>query len=514
VTSRRAAASVINAVSGAVVSVRLADGTKLADGLSVGTGSAATTFAPGRQNVVMSVQAGTFNVDVTIPNVSFYGGTYYNLIATRIGDNFTLRIVPTGLALAVNSAPGASDEIIVLLPPTPTPLPTETPAPVVSATSAPNVVTVVTGPTASEFVTARVILDPGANIQLREYPSAQARSLGLAPNGTIFTVNGREGAPIDILTGDTILLPDGTEFVDPVTLLADDRTDLNPIDTWLNVSLRTPDGDVTAWVNSLYLDVRTPKGEKQRLAELPTVPNNRPGSSTGTVVSTPVPPENFARAVVFNLDAGVNLNIRRTPESDGEVLARVLSGTSMRLIGVGSSGQWAFVEYNPAEGGTIRGWASTLYLRFEFRGKPQTVEELTAANLITAVDEATLRGSVSADAPGLTQPTADPLRGVNVAQVVGLNPGVSLNLRRTPNVNAEVLATLPLGARAQVFSRTNTNDWVEAEFDGVRGWLSVTYLTFSFNGRPVNLADIPLSTEFGNLPTPVPTNTPTPTPSA
>lgn len=511
VTSRTAGVSVINAVSGTTVTVTLADGTVLASGLNVGQAGEVVNLAPSRQNITLSVQAGEVSADTVVPSVSLYGGTYYNLIVTRVGGTFTLKVIPTGLAQAINSAPGASDEIVVEVLPTPTPIPTQ--VAVAQPTPAP-VVTVVTGPTASTQTTARIVLDPGANLQLREYPSSNARSLGLAPNGTVFIVNGREGAPIDILTGDEILMPDGTEFVDPASLLTDPDADLEPAATWVNVTLTTPDGEVTAWVNTLYLDVRNPRGEKQRLADLLTVPRNQPGTTVGTVVTTPIPPENFARAVVFNLDAGVNLNIRRTAEGGGEVLVRVPSGTSMRLIGVGASGNWAFVEYSPAEGGTVEGWAGTLYLNFEFRGKPQTIEELEAQDLIQPVDEATLRGEIRGDVPGLTQPTADPLRGVNVAQVVGLNPGVSLNLRRTPNVNAEVLANLPGGARVEVFSRTNTLDWVEAEVDGVRGWLSTTYLVFSFNDAAIDLADIPLSTEFGALPTAVPTTTPTPTPSA
>lgn len=513
VTSRIAGLSVINAVSGTVISATLADGTLLAENLNVGQAGAVVNVAPSRQNITLSVQAGGVSADTVVPNVSLYGGTYYNMIVTRVGGAFMLKVVPTGLAQAINSAPGAADEIIVEVLPTPTPIPTEIPSTTTQATPAP-VVTVVTGPTASTLPTARIVLDPGANLQLREYPSADARSLGLAPTGTVFTVNGREGAPIDILTGDEILLPDGTAFVDPATLLTSPDDDLEPAATWINVTLTTPDGEVTAWVNTLFLDVRNPRGEVQRLADLPNIPRNQPGTAVGTVVTTPIPPENFARAVVFNLDEGVNLNIRRTAESGGEVLVRVPNGTSMRLIGVGASGNWAFVEYSPVEGGTVVGWAGTLYLKFEFRTKPQTVEELTAQNLLDTVDEATLRGEIRGDVPGLVQPTADPLRGVNVAQVVGLNPGVSLNLRRSPNVNAEVLANLPAGARVQVFSRTNTLDWVEAEVDGVRGWLSTTYLVFSFNDLPVKLEDIPVSTEFGALPTLAPTLTPTPTPSA
>lgn len=510
VTSRRAGVSVINAVSGATVSASLADGTVLAENLNVGQASSVVNLTPTRQNITLTVQSGAVSGDTVVPNVALYGGNYYNLIVTRSGGTFILRVAPTGLAQAINSAPGASDEIIVAVIPTPTPQPTVTPNVITQATPAP-VVTVVTGPTANTQVTARVVLDPGANIQLREYPSADARSLGLAPNGTVFIVNGREGAPIDILTNLEIPLPDGTAFVDPVTLLTG-TDDLAPASTWVNVTLTTPDGEVTAWVNTLFLDVRTPRNERQRLADLPTIPRNRPGTSVGTVVTTPIPPENFARAVVFNLDAGVNLNIRRTPSSSGEVLARVVSGTSLRLIGVGDSGNWAFVEYSPTEGGTVTGWAGALYLRFEFRGKVQTVEELVAQDLIEDVDEATLRGEIRGDVPGLVQPTLDPLRGVNVATVVGLNPGVSLNLRRTPNVNAEVLANLPVGTRVRVFSRTNTLDWVEVEIDGVRGWLSTTFLIFSFNELSVKLEDIPLSSDFGALPTAVPTATPTTAP--
>ncbi len=106
-------------------------------------------------------------------------------------------------------------------------------------------------------------------------------------------VNGREGAPIDIMTGDEILLPDGTEFVDLATLLTDPKADLEPAATWINVTLTTPDGVVTAWVNTQYLDVKNPRGEKQRLADLPVVPRNQPGEAVGTIVTTPIPAGEF-----------------------------------------------------------------------------------------------------------------------------------------------------------------------------------------------------------------------------
>lgn len=510
VAPRTAVVSLINGIPGSVVSLTLEDGTVVASGLAFGDASEAVTLSPSRQASTMSVAVGEVAADIDIPAIAFYGGTYVNLIAVREGGSFGLDVNPTDLALAMNSAPGAAE---TLTSAEPTALPTTvavaqpTPAP---QSPAPTVQSIVTAPTVPSLPTARVVLDPGANLQLREYPRADARSLGLAPSGTVFTVNGRVGAPIDILTGDVIPLPDGTDWVDPVTLLTEPNQDLEAVDTWINVSLTTADGEVTAWVNALYVDLRNPRGERQLLRDLPTVPQNRPGSSTGTVVSTPVPPENFARAIVFNLDPGVGLNIRRTPDSAGEVLGRMEAGQNARLIGIGQSGDWAFVEFEPAEGGTISGWAGTLYLRYEYRGRSVTLDEVRALNLLTDVDEATRRGVVTAGAPPLVQPTQDPLRNVNVATVIGLDPGVSLNLRRTPSVDAEVLTQIPLGAQVRVLSRSGSEAWLEVEYDGLVGWVASLYTTLSFNGRPVNIADIPVNTTFNATATPTPTATAAP----
>jgi SH3-like domain-containing protein len=511
---REVMATVINSIDGATVSLTGADGSVLAENLALGELNS-STFAPIRQGLTLTVQAGGAGETINVPIASFNGGAAYTLVTVRDAGGFTVKRFIDSRTQTINSAPGASDSLTQAATSTPE-VAVATPVPVVEATAAAPtqpaapVVTQSVAPNAPTQPTARVILDPGANLQLRQYPNAQALSLGLAPTGTVFVVNGREGAPIDILTNAVIALPDGTDWVDPAAALEQPTADLEPVDTWLNVTLTTADGTVTAWVNALYLDVRTPRGERQRLADLPTVPQNQPGDVTGTVVPTAAPPEDFARAIVFNLDAGVGLNIRRTADSSSEVLARIEIGTSSQLVGIGASGDWAFLEYSPPEGGTISGWASTLYLRYEFRGRSVTLDEAAALNLLNPVDEATQRGAVTAGAPGLVQPTQDPLRNSNVITVVGLNPGINLNLRRTPNVQAEVLANLPLGARALVFSRTNTNDWLEVEFDGARGWVAALYTTITFNERPVDIESLPVSTDFGNLPTPAPTATVTP----
>jgi uncharacterized protein YraI len=190
------------------------------------------------------------------------------------------------------------------------------------------------------------------------------------------------------------------------------------------------------------------------------------------------------------------------------------SGESARLVGFGDSGEWAFVEFEPAEGGTVEGWAATLYLRYEFRGRAVDLDEMTSLGLLQPVDEATLRGSVTAGTAPVAQPTADPLRGVNVGTVVGLDPGVSLNLRRTPDTNAEVLAQIPMGANMEVISRSGSDAWLEVEFEGTTGWVASLYTVLSFNGRPINLTDIPVNATFNATATPTSTPTATATPGA
>lgn len=519
-SARTAVVSVINGISGATITLSTGSGMTIASGLAFGAASPAVAIDPARQTLSLTVNAGAVEATVEVPASSFYGGVYYNLVAVRDGGNFAVNISPTSLMQAINSAPGASAEIIGLNPTDVPPVAAATAEPTTAAAQPTTQVVVPNAPTAPTLPTARVVLDPGANLQLREYPRADARSLGLAPNGTVFSVNGREGAPIDILTGDVIALPDGSEWVDPATLLTDTdgdgkiNGDLEPIDTWLNVTLSTADGNVTAWINALYVDVRNPRGEKQLLYELPTVPLNQPGSSEGNVVSTPVPPENFARAVVFNLDPGVSLNIRRTPEASAEVLARAQSGESPKLVGFGESGDWAFIEYTTPDGGTVRGWASTLYLRYEYRGRAVDLDEMTALALLQPVDEATLRGSVTAGTAPVVPPTPNPLRNVNVATVVGLDAGINLNLRRTPDTSAEVIAQIPNGATLRVLSRSGSLAWLEVEFEGQTGWVASLYTVLTFNGRPVALEDVPVNQGFSQTATPTSTPTATATPGA
>jgi SH3-like domain-containing protein len=508
IDSRSARVNVINTTA-QEVQISLGD-EAIAEDLAAGASTDAVEFDP--IVAALSVTVGDEDA-VEGEELTFYGGVYYNLFVLADG---TVLVAPTALDQRLDSAPG-SDPAVVAVEPTavPTTAPTEASAANTPEASpiapVPTIVAVTPVPTATT-PTARVVLDPGANLQLREYPSSDARSLGLAPSGSVLIVNGREGAPVDI-DGNEIPLESGEDWIDPATLLESEDADLVPSETWLNITFATPDGgSIIAWVNSLYLDVDDARGFVQRLADLPTVPRNQPGEAVATSVTPPPVRTEVAFAIVIGLDTGVNLNIRRTAESTGEILARVVSGGELELVGIGESGDWAFVRYRPIEGGVISGWASTQYLRYEFNGRGIDIEEMQTRNLLEEVDEETLRGEISQDAPGLTQPTENPFRDAIVATVVGLNEGVALNLRRTPTQQAEVLANIPLGTRMVVLSRNLTGDWLQVEYDGVQGWVFTQYTALSFNDRSFSIDDVPFNDGLSATGTAVLT-TPTATPA-
>lgn len=511
VSSDSAVVAVVNAIGeGSTVSVVMADGTVLADGLTDSAPATVTLVDPTTQRLSftpsLNGQSATFDLDPQ----DFYGGAYYNIIAVG-GTMFsppTLVIASTDIASSVGSAPGAGDMVVeapteappvVVAQPTEAP-PIETDAPSTEASvltevpPAPPPVVVSEEPKP----TARVVLDPGANLQLRQYPSSEAFSLGLAPSGSVLIVNGREGAPVDI-DGNEIPIGENTDgssifFVDPAVELdpEDPRADIVPEETWLNITFATPDGgQITAWVNALYLDVREPDGDRQRLVLLPMIPGNRYGGAEDTEMTPPPPTENRITVEVINLDVGANLNVRRTPDIQGEILARLPNGTIAEFLGMGGSGEWGFVLFAPPEGGSITGWVSVQFVDYALNGEGITLERLQDRDLVKPVDEETTIGEVSADAPEAAAPVQNPTLNAYVADV-RLNQGANLNLRRNPDAQAEVLARIPSGSQLIVDGRTGDGLWLVTSFESQQGWVASAYVVVTFNGNFVEIDEIPV----------------------
>lgn len=494
-------------------SVSLGDNV-LVDGL-VFLDTQTVSFAASSEAAVVSVTVDGDDAELDLPTAPFYGGVYYTLalIAGEDGPQ-VLALDPVSIAQTAGSAPGAETLGAVAEAPTEAPTPAPAATEVVTAPEAPSASSEVTGGTAATPTPAPIVsltggptgivvnLDPTANLRLRQYPNTGSFTLHLLPLGTTVLVNGREGIeefPEGVPTSTP--LPDATPFVDPATFLTSPRADLAPETTWLNVTYPTPDGGtITGWAIALYLNVRDSDGQPQRLADLPLIPRNRPGEALNTAITPPPPPSDRVTVVVTGINPGANLNLRRTPETGGEVLASIPAGTVLDFVGLNEARTWVFVRYLPLEGGTVTGWVAFDFVTFNFNGRTVQLDELEQRRLLTITPDDT-RGAVEANVSPVVAPTRDPLRDAIVASVTGINPGANLNLRRTPNVQGEVLAPIPSGTILLVLGRTEDSVWLEVSYEGQVGWVASQYVTLTFNGAAVDINTVPV-TSLRLTPTP------------
>lgn len=416
-------------------------------------------------------------------------GNYYTLLVYGTAEKPESSVLTSAIPPEI----AASVDVVPALPTVQPPPATAAPA-AAEPTLAPVAPPTPTGPSGRVFN-----LDADANLQLRQYPNSGALSLGTVPPGTILAVNGREGAIDDIPFSATPTAPEDYEFTDPATLLADPKDDLDPEATWLNVTYSTPDGgSITAWVNALYVQVNDAKGKKMRLADLPLVASNLPGEVNNTAVTPPPVPKDRVAAEVFNLDVGVNLNIRRTAETDGEVLARVPTGTVTEFLGLSEDQSWVFVRYVTPEGGTVTGWVNATYIQYSYNGRSIKLDEIEQRNLLVITPDDT-RGEVTAGTAPVSQPTPNPAKDAFVAQVA-LDVGSNLNLRREPNVDSEVLAQIPNGTQLIVSSRTADERWLQVTFEETEGWIAsqtdtAVFVRLTFNGKQAEITDVPITGE-------------------
>jgi uncharacterized protein YgiM (DUF1202 family) len=493
--SETAVMTVVNALpnsQGAVVA--LADGTEILSDLAfLDTGTA--SFEPSSEPAAVDVEVDGEAFTIELPEIPFYAGVYYSLVLIA-GEERAEAILldPVSIAQGVGSAPGDETlgEVAQAVTATPAPTeaaPTEAPAEVVEATPVPE--QPATDPVAG-FSATVVGLDPTANLRLRQYPNTGSTTLHLIPVGTALVVNGREGPEIfpESLPTPT-LAPEATAFVDPATLLT--GGDLAPETTWLNITYATPDGGtITAWTIASFLDVRDGEGELQRLANLPLIPRNQAGEAVNTSITPPPNNEDRVTVTVIGIEPTAHLNLRRTPDTAGEVLAPLPASAVMDFLGVNQDRTWLFVRYISLDGINYTGWVSIGFVQLNLNDQPTNFSVLESRHLLVITPPET-RGTSETGAPPVVAATRDPLRNVIVGEVTGVNADANLNLRRTPNVQAEVLSPVPGGSLLVVVGRTEDATWIEATYEGQTGWVASQYVTLTFNGVGVDINTVPVT---------------------
>lgn len=478
-----ASVSVINAIPGSTVNrLTLSSGATAATDVAYGSSSGAAKIVTGSQGLSLELTIGDDRGTVNLPASDFHGGSYYNLIALP-GSAFSgprLLIAETSVlrGLDVDVMMMGQETAVAAVP--------------VEMSREEEAQPVVIAAADIDGPSARVNLNRGVNLQLRQYPDSSALSLGLAPTGTTLMVTGRRGLteyygeepadePVDLSDFDA----------DPAEGL-ERWEDLDAAETWLFVTFMTPDGGmINAWVNALYLIVEDEDGQPQRLADLEMVRQNQAGSSVGTSIGPPQPLERVS-AYAFNLNAGVHLNIRMANDTSSENLGQVANGDPLRLIGLDEDDEWAFIEYDAMDGVIISGWVSAEYVQILMDGRPTSPEDLREIDdsLISVVGDS-VRGGISlagaAEAP--PAPTKDPLLGAVIA-TVALNPDANLHLRLQPNASTESLDLIPSRTSVIVDGVTESGEWYRVSYDGATGWISAAYAVLSFNDRYLPMEEI------------------------
>lgn len=494
VSAQTAALTVTNAIAGAQITNVQLGNTTLATSVDFSNSAATATASAQNASISFTLTLGGQSGVLSIPSLPFYGGVYYNVIAVA-GDGLfnppTLLVLPTSLAQTLGSAPSAATRTVSVAQPVTSEVVTTV------ATPVPSVAQPVT---TGNDITATVVLNPGSNLQLRQYPSATALSLGLAPSGSVLIVRGREGRFVALVEGQAPP-PEAETWEDPVLLLEDERADLDAASTWLRITYNTPDGGtINAWVNAQSLDVRNAKGERQPLRDLDTFGGNIPGRAEATAITPPPTPQDALTAVVININPGANLNIRRYPSAEAEVIGQIPVNTVLVFVGMLETDDWAFIEYAAPQGGTITGWVFSQFLRYEYNGKVYQLEDFkniisrSTSQALFDLVPATRGGEVLGNAQPVVVRTPSPLRDVFVADVL-LDPSANLQLRRFPDATSESLNLIPSGTQLVVTARSEDSVWLRVTFEGNTGWIASQFVRVTFNGRAAELSEIPTEAE-------------------
>ncbi len=483
--------SLINAIPGSTVDrLTLSSGATAATDVAYGSASGTAKIVTGEQGLSLDLTFGDDSGTVVLPASRFNGGSYYNLIALP-GSAFS---GPQLLIAETSILRGLPVEAMMMQqePATDAPSAEQAVETEQAAEEEEELQPVVITASEIDGPTARVNVNRGVNLHLRQYPHIDSLSLGLAPDDTTLIVLGRRGLteyygeepadePVDLSDFDS----DPAEELEP-------WQDLEPAETWLFVTYNTPDGGtIDAWVNALFLQVSDEDREPQRLADLEMIRQNQAGLSRATSIGPPQPLERVG-AYAFNLNAGVNLNIRMANDISSENLGQVANGDPLRLIGLDEADEWAFIEHAATDNVVISGWVSTEYLQILLDGRPISLGALREidASLISLVSDSA-RGDINlaGDAEAPPAPTKDPFLGAVVA-TVDLNPDANLHLRLRPNATTQSLDLIPSRTSLIVDGVTESGEWYKVSHEGVTGWIYAAHTVLSFNDRYMPMEEI------------------------
>jgi uncharacterized protein YraI len=176
-------------------------------------------------------------------------------------------------------------------------------------------------------------------------------------------------------------------------------------------------------------------------------------SSTATPAPTTQPTNPpLTASTGFFATSNFRVNVRSGPGTQYTVLRQLRLGDALDITGRTANNQWLRVNLNGQEG-----WVSAAL--FDVTGDVATAPEATAGpNAVLRQTSAQTSASQSGK--------------------VGVVTRVNANLRSTPSINGDVLATIPFNTQLAVTGRSGDNNWVQVSFNNQTGWISSGLVTF------------------------------------
>jgi SH3-like domain-containing protein len=288
----------------------------------------------------------------------------------------------------------------------------------------------VTGPSipANRVAAIAFNLDVDVNLNIRRIADPNSEVLARVPSGTIM------------------------EFLG----IKEDRE-------WVFVRYTPPEGgEITGWVSALYVqytfnDRPIDLDEIEERELLVITPDETRGEVTAGIAPAAIPTvnpvkDNFVAEVV--LDQGSNLNLRRTPNANSEVLARLPSGTQVIVTSRTGDGQWLFVTFEDITGWIAARTEVATFVRLTFNARPANIEDVPV--------------STGESGTAVIPPT--PTGDANLTQIPVRVTDSVVAMTGSPGGDNQGLPILTAGQEAILLFTDGIFSYIELP-DGIRGWV-------------------------------------------
>ena len=203
-------------------------------------------------------------------------------------------------------------------------------------------------------------------------------------------------------------------------------------------------------------------------------------------VTTDVQPNPINPATTTKAYAPHNVNIRKEPSQQSEILKLLPFNAQADTIGRTSDSSWVMVDY-----GGVQGWVARwlVILQNDVNGLPVSGES----------------GSI----PSGPQPTSVvPASGTPVPPVSSSPTGIivtapyRVNIRTSPSVSANVIDIMAFNSQAAALARNVGNNWIQIKYGDTTGWVAKWVVVASDNtaNLPVGSDIAEVGPHLGNTP--------------